>query len=193
MYKYPKMQQAQEKKRGVGAPFRGRKFVQMRLLTTFTPDEIDYLREYADSHFPNLITLRRAKFEHENELFQTAQSAIRSMNKSTVQNDTLVVFINMTGTDTDKLTNEQHAQIFSVSGAGVSEFLYIPNSRKSTNTRAQYVLEKMQEFAKKHKGVTQIVPVVGYPHDAQSTKAYTSLQQEIAAHAGLCKCVSVKI
>lgn len=187
------MQQEQEKKRGVGAPFRGRKFVQMRLLDSYTPDEIDYLREHADSHFPNLIALRRAKLEHENTVFQTAQNAQRTMHSHNTNANTLQVLINMTGTDTDKLTNEQQAQIFAVSKAGLSEFIYIPNSRKSANTRAQYVLEKMREFAKKHRHVTIIFPVIAYPADVANTRAYTSLQEEINAQTGydICKALAL--
>jgi hypothetical protein len=186
--------QEQEKKRGVGAPFRGRKFVQMRLLDSYTPDEIDFLREYADGVFPNLVTLRRAKLEHENQVFQTAQSAQRAMHSTNTNTNTLQVLINMTGTDTDKLTNEQQAQIFAVSNAGLSEFIYIPNSRKSANTRAQYVVEKMREFAKKHKQVSIIVPVIAYPADAENTKAcYTSLKGEINTQMGsdICKVIAL--
>lgn len=185
--------QEQEKKRGVGAPFRGRKFVQMRLLDNYTPDEIDYLREYSDGIFPNLIALRRAKLGHENQVFQTAQSAQKTMHSTNTNANTLQVLINMTGTDTDKLTNEQQAKIFAVSNAGLSEFLYIPNSRKSANTRAQYVIEKMREFAKKHKGVAVIAPVIAYPLDAASIRAYAQLQEEINAQAGkdICKVLAL--
>jgi len=187
------MQQELEKKRGVGAPFRGRKFVQMRLLDSYTPDEIDYLREYSDSVFPNLVALRRAKLANENQVFQTAQAAQKSMNSTEANPQILQLLINMTGTDTDKLTNTQHAKLFAVSKAEVSEFIYIPNSRKSANTRAQYVVEKMRELAKKHKQVSTIIPVVAYPADAENTKAYTSLKEEINAQLGKDDCKALAL
>jgi hypothetical protein len=187
------IEQEQVKKRGVGAPFRGRKFVQMRLLDSYTPDEIDYLREYSDSVFPNLVALRRAKLANENQVFQTAQAAQKSMQSTEANPQTLQLLINMTGTDTDKLTNAQHAQVFAVSKAGVSEFIYIPNSRKSANTRAQYVVEKMRELAKKHKQISTIIPVVAYPADAESIKAYMSLKEEINAQLGKDDCKALAL
>lgn len=187
------MQQELEKKRGVGAPFRGRKFVQMRLLDSYTSDEIDFLREYVDKVAPNLITLRRVRLAHENQVFQTAQAAQKSMHSTETNTQTLQVLINMTGTDTDKLTNAQQAQIFAVSKAAVSEFIYMPNSRKSANTRAQYVIEKMREFAKKHKQIQLIIPVVAYPADAESIKAYMSLKEEINTQLGKDDCKALAL
>lgn len=185
-------QTSQKGKKGtVGAPYKGRKYVQMRLHVSYTPDEIDYLRAYMERTAPQLIAVRRETERREKQAFDLAQTAQKAMQNTSTQNGIMQLLINMTGTRNDEFTNEQHARIFAVSCAEYNESIYIPNSKKSTNTRAQYVLEKCREYMKKNHRIARLVPVVGYPSDARSIGVYEDLQQELAAAWGACKIISI--